>query len=110
MGRRSGLAVAVTAGLVLTAATASVSFAQQPSVTLEMASQNDSGLTGQAILTETAPGKLSIEIRASGAGAIPRPAHIHEGTCANLNPEPKFSLNAVSNGASSTVVDGRSPT
>ncbi len=107
MGRRSGRAVAVTASLVLTMATASASVAQQPSVTLEMSSQNDSGLTGQATLTETAPGKLSIEIRATGAGAILRPAHIHEGICANLNPEPKFSLNAVTNGASSTVVDGR---
>ena len=51
-------------------------------------------------------GKLRVEIRTNGAGAGPQPAHIHQGTCANLDPAPKFSLAPLTNGASTTELDG----
>lgn len=80
--------------------------AQGQSVTLSMASQNNSGVTGTAVITEIPGGKLRVEIKANGAGAGPEPSHIHQGTCASLDPAPKYSLNPVVNGASTTEVDG----
>jgi len=36
---------------------------------------------------------------------VAQPAHIHEGTCANLNPKPLFALKPVVDGKSETIVD-----
>jgi Cu/Zn superoxide dismutase len=94
------LAVALHAGL------SSPADAQGQSTTLSLASQNNSGITGTAVITELAGGKMRVEIRANGAGAGPQPAHIHDGTCANLNPAPKFTLSSLTNGQSTTEVTG----
>jgi len=80
--------------------------AQGQSVTLSLAGQNNSGITGTAVITELPGGKMRIEIHANGAGPGPEPAHIHPGTCANLDPAPKFTLTSLVNGASTTEVDG----
>ena len=80
--------------------------AQGQSVTLSLAGQNSSGITGTAVITELPGGKMRIEIRANGAGPGPQPAHIHQGTCANLDPAPKFTLSSLTNGMSTTEVDG----
>jgi len=80
--------------------------AQGQTITVDMGSQNNSGVTGSATITEIGGGKLRVEIRANGSGAGPVPAHIHEGTCAQLNPAPKFALTNVVNGSSRTEVDG----
>ena len=83
--------------------------AQGQSITLSLASQNNSGIGGTAIVTELPGGKLRVEIRASGSGPGPQPAHIHQGTCANLDPAPKFTLTSLTNGVSTTEVDGSLP-
>jgi Cu/Zn superoxide dismutase len=80
--------------------------AQGQSVTMSLASQNNSGVSGTAVITELPGGKLRVEIRANGAGPGPQPAHIHEGTCASLDPAPKFTLTSLTNGASTTELDG----
>jgi hypothetical protein len=80
--------------------------AQGQSVTLSLMTQNNSGISGTAVITEVPGGKLRIEIRANGAGPGPQPAHIHQGTCANLDPAPKFTLTSLTNGVSTTEVDG----
>jgi hypothetical protein len=41
----------------------------------------------------------------SPSGEEPQPAHIHEGTCADLNPDPAFPLTDVVDGGSETDVD-----
>lgn len=41
----------------------------------------------------------------TGGGTDPQPAHIHEGTCADLNPQPAFPLQDVVNGSSETDVN-----
>ncbi len=80
--------------------------ARRQGLSLQMGSQNNSGITGTASLTALGGGLLRVEIKVSGAGAGPQPAHIHDGTCAQLAPgPPKFSLNPVSNGASSSDID-----
>ena len=78
----------------------------QPQVLkMELTSQNNSNITGTATLTEIGGGKLRVEIRANGAGAGPQPAHIHEGSCTNLNPAPKGALTFVTDGVSVTELD-----
>jgi Cu/Zn superoxide dismutase len=80
--------------------------AQGQSITMSLASQNNSGISGTAVITELPGGKLRVEIRANGAGPGPQPAHIHQGTCANLDPAPKFTLTSLTNGVSTTELDG----
>jgi hypothetical protein len=80
--------------------------AQGQSISLSLTSQNTSGISGTAVITELPGGKLRVEIRANGAGPGPQPAHIHQGTCANLDPAPKFTLTSLTNGVSTTEVDG----
>jgi len=47
---------------------------------------------------------LTVDLKVTGAGAGPQPAHIHGGTCAQLNPTPDFTLASVTNGSSTTTL------
>lgn len=91
--------------LVLSATPVTVA-AQAQSLTLNLATQNNSGITGTATLTDLGDGKTRVVIQANGSGAGPEPAHIHPGSCAQLNPTPAFTLTNVTNGSSTTDVDG----
>jgi Cu/Zn superoxide dismutase len=106
LARRRWNIVAIALGLVTSLVISLGAYAQSQSVTLQLASQNNSGVTGTATIADIGGGKLKIDITATGAGAGPQPAHIHEGSCAQLNPAPQFSLTDVRNGSSSTTVDG----
>ncbi len=96
------IAVVLSVLVALLAATTTV-VAQGQSSTLQLEPQNNSGISGTATFTSQADG-LKVDIKVTGAGAGPEPAHIHEGTCADLNPTPQFTLAPVTNGSSSTVV------
>ena len=66
---------------------------------------NGSGETGTATLTPV--GKLTrvdIALTHEPAGGK-QPAHIHQGSCAQLNPTPKYALKDVVAGKSSTIVN-----
>jgi hypothetical protein len=74
-------------------------------VTVKMAALNGSGETGTATLSDMA-GKTKVVIKLTGESASgSQPAHIHPGTCAKLNPAPKYLLKNVVGGTSTTVVD-----
>lgn len=79
--------------------------AAQQAVTVNLGAQNNSGVSGTATLTPMG-NQTQVVIRVTGepAGAS-EPAHIHDGTCANLNPTPKYPLNNVENGTSTTMVN-----
>jgi LPXTG-motif cell wall-anchored protein len=79
--------------------------AQQP-VTVQLSPQNNSGITGTATLTSMGD-QTRVILTLTGAGAGPEPAHIHEGTCANLDPTPKWPLTSVANGTSDTMVNAK---
>ncbi|MBV8171877.1 MAG: hypothetical protein JO219_08110 [Candidatus Eremiobacteraeota bacterium] len=68
--------------------------------------QNSSGQTGVAVLTPMTDNKTKVDVSVSGepSGAS-EPAHVHLGTCNKLNVAPKYPLNPVVNGKSSTVLD-----
>ena len=75
------------------------------SVKVSMKAQNKSGESGSARLTPEGPDKTRVEISLKGGPkGTPQPAHIHEGTCAKLDPKPKQGLENVVDGKSSTVV------
>ena len=64
-----------------------------------------SGQTGTATLTaEGEQTQVSIQVEDDPLSAS-QPAHIHEGTCDELNPAPAFGLPNVVDGTSETTVD-----
>ena len=106
MKRQTSIIVALACGLAAALGAASSAGAQGQALALEVAGINNSGITGAAMLSEMGAGKIRVELRVDGAGAGPRPAHIHEGTCGDMNPEPKIPLTDVVNGGSTTELAG----
>jgi len=104
--RQQVTVAAFTLSLLVSLGISVSALAQAQTLTVQLASQNNSGVTGTATIADVGGGKLKIDITANGTGAGPQPAHIHEGSCAQLNPAPKFALTDVRNGSSSTMVDG----
>ncbi len=79
--------------------------AMMESVTIVMKAQNGSGESGTATLTPMG-NKTRVVIGVKGENATGKqPAHIHFGTCAKLNPAPKYALKDVILGKSNTVIE-----
>jgi hypothetical protein len=98
------LVFALVVALLGTAA-AALAAAAQETVTVTLAEQSGSGQSGTAVLTAVG-NQTRVTLRLSNPPAgIPQPAHIHPGTCANLDPRPQYPLNNVVDGSSETVVD-----
>ena len=73
--------------------------------TLDLSEQNSSGESGTATLTADGE-KTKVVISLDGApSGVPQPAHIHKGSCANLDPTPAYGLENVMDGKSTTEVD-----
>ncbi len=79
--------------------------ALEDALTLDLQEQNDSGITGEVEFSPTSEGDVEVEIELDGSQGGPHPVHIHEGTCADLNPAPAFPLTDVVDGRSETTVD-----
>jgi hypothetical protein len=77
----------------------------EESVEVDLGEQNGSGQTGTATLTSTGDGKTQVTIELSNPPADPQPAHIHKGTCIELDPTPAFPLESVEGGSSDTEVE-----
>ncbi len=76
------------------------------SLTINLGAQNNSKQDGQAFLNDTPGGlKVKIQVKNEPAGAS-EPAHIHQGTCAKLNPAPWKPLTNVVGGVSVTTIPG----
>jgi hypothetical protein len=79
-------------------------------VTVELGEQNGSGETGTATLAEDGDRtKVVIELESPSAtmGASPQPAHIHKGSCNDLDPTPAYALSDVKDGSSTSTVDAK---
>lgn len=74
-----------------------------PARTFTLETLSDSGVTGTVALRQEGD-RTSVTITVDPAGNLDMPAHIHPGTCDDLAPQPKFPLENVSDGESSTVV------
>jgi len=105
MVRQRQNTVAIACGLIfaLVGITTTAAAQAQPQ-SVQLTSQNNSGISGTATFTESA-GKTRVELKVTGAGAGSQPAHIHEGSCTQLNPTPQYSLQPVTNGSSATDID-----
>ena len=79
--------------------------ALEGALTLELQEQNNSGITGEVEFSPTSEGEVEVEIEVDGSEGGPHPAHIHKGSCANLDPTPAFPLEDVVDGESRTTVD-----
>ena len=73
-------------------------------LTLDLQEQNSSGISGTATLSPTSDGEVEVELEVDGSEGGPHPAHIHEGSCADLDPNPAFPLEDVVDGRSETTV------
>ena len=81
-----------------------VALAQSGPVTVQLGEQNKSGETGTVTLTPQGS-KTQVVLQMKGAPADAQPAHIHDGTCASLDPKPRIPLQNVVNGKSTTTLD-----
>ena len=78
--------------------------AKEMPLTINLGAQNNSGENGTATLTpEGHKTKVVIELSNAPAG-VAQPAHIHEGTCDKLDKAPKWKLEPVKDGKSTTMV------
>lgn len=102
--KHKGLVVAIVALLALSIVAGGVVLAQSP-LTIPLNAQNDSGESGSAILTDMGNGTVRVDVTIVNApDGVSQPMHIHEGTCADLNPAPKFPLTSLENGGSTTEI------
>jgi hypothetical protein len=74
-------------------------------VTVTLSETAGSGQSGTATLTaDGEQTRVVVEIDGDPVSAS-QPAHIHEGTCDDLTPEPAYGLPNVTDGSSETTVD-----
>jgi hypothetical protein len=74
-------------------------------VTIQLDAQNDSGESGTATLNSQGAQTKVVLALENPASESPQPAHIHKGTCEDLDPAPAYPLANVTAGASETMVD-----
>jgi hypothetical protein len=72
---------------------------------LQLYAQNRPGETGTATLDQI-PGGVTIVVKMPDGQNGSQPIHIHTGTCAELNPVPKYALTNIVHGSSTTTILG----
>ncbi|MDQ5822677.1 MAG: CHRD domain-containing protein [Chloroflexota bacterium] len=104
MRKIAALAMALLALLALTGGSALAQTDYETTVHA-LNEQNNSGQSGTVTFSLAEDGtSVRVEINISGGSEVPQPAHIHTGTCDNLDPKPFYPLNSVVNGRSVTVI------
>jgi LPXTG-motif cell wall-anchored protein len=91
--------------LALMAFSSPWAYAQGKTATVQLKAMNGSNESGTATITETGSNQIQVDVNLSNGTSEPQPAHIHKGTCANLNPNPQYPLTNVVDGKSTTTVD-----
>jgi hypothetical protein len=91
--------------LALLALSGGAVLAYQESTMVTLNEQNNSGQSGTATFTLSPDASsVTVEINISGGSEVPQPAHIHIGSCEDLDPAPFYPLTSVVNGKSVTVI------
>jgi hypothetical protein len=100
----SGRLVWLVLALALAVAGCGGSKSGSKTETVQLGAQSGSGESGTAVLTEE--GKSTrVVIDLSNGTTEPQPAHIHSGSCAKLDPTPKYALQNVVDGKSTSMVN-----
>jgi len=79
-------------------------------LTVTLGEQNGSGESGTATLTrEGDRTRVVIDLQGMSAtmASPPQPAHIHKGSCVDLDPTPAYALSDVKHGSSTSTVDAK---
>ncbi len=93
----------VFAGFILCGAIALLGAAPS-TVTVHLTAQNNSGQSGTATLTQKGS-DVVVNLTMNGIpSGVAEPAHIHPGTCAKLNPAPKYPLTNATDGTTTTTI------
>lgn len=74
-------------------------------VGMPLVAQNDSGQDGEATLSEVDSDTTRVVLELGKPSVEPQPAHIHRGSCENLDPTPAYPLENVVDGKSTTEVN-----
>jgi hypothetical protein len=74
-------------------------------VAVPLVMQNDSGQDGEATLSEVDSDTTRVVLEVSNPPGDPQPAHIHRGSCENLDPAPAYPLENVVDGKSTSEVN-----
>jgi hypothetical protein len=74
-------------------------------IEIELAAEEGSDESGTATITPAGEGKVKVVVEAENAPSEAQPSHIHEGTCDNPNPQPKYPLSNVEDGTAESTVD-----
>jgi hypothetical protein len=74
-------------------------------LTVKLYPQNKSGETATATLSQVGD-DVKVVVTTKGGPSDPQPIHIHEGSCAKLNPAPKYPLTTVQDATSTTTLKG----
>ncbi len=74
-------------------------------VTIDLKPQHNSGESGTAMLEQKGD-NVVVTVKMKNPTSASQPIHIHPGTCANLNPKPKYPLKNVVDGKSTTTLSG----
>lgn len=59
---------------------------------------------GTVRLSPASGSRTRVEVRLTKGAPLPQPAHVHAGTCDELDPLPAYSLASVENGSSQTLL------
>jgi hypothetical protein len=73
-------------------------------LTVPLAELVGSGQSGTATLTPDGDGALTVVIQVGNPSKADQPAHIHPGTCGDLDPLPAYPLEPVTAGSSTTRI------
>jgi hypothetical protein len=73
-------------------------------VTIELAEQNGSGQTGTATFTAAGPAETQVVVEVTNPPAESQPIHVHEGSCADIDPEPLYGLPNLQDGRTEATV------
>jgi len=92
------------AALALLAGCGPLAGSTRPDLTIQLRTLNSSGVTGAVTFTEVRDGRTRVTVVVDQVGRPDMPAHIHPGTCDNLTPQPKYPLENVRDGNSTTEI------
>lgn len=104
--RVSALAAAfsLAAGVAAAAPAAMMNLHAATTASVTLSAQNHSGQSGTATLRQNGH-NVVVTLHMSGLPTgVAEPAHIHPGTCAKLNPAPKYPLTNATNGTTTTTI------
>jgi hypothetical protein len=96
---RKQIIAILLAGLFTNAA-----LALDDTITVQLEAQNKSGQTGTATLTPQGDKTKVVILLSNTPAGVAQPAHIHLGRCDKLDAAPKWKLEPVKDGQSTTVV------